>query len=80
MEVRNNTPVFAARDPPRVENTEARPSLKRWAYFLTDKSKRDMDKQKVIVYVDGFNFGSVDFSVGQLHASVGQLYEITSPL
>ena len=26
-------PIFAARNPPRVENTEARPPLKRWAYF-----------------------------------------------
>ena len=47
-------PIFAAQNPPRVENTEARPPLKRWAYFLKSKSKRDMDKQKVIVYVDGF--------------------------
>ena len=26
-------PIFAVRNPPRVENTEARPPLKRWAYF-----------------------------------------------
>lgn len=32
--VRDNMPIFAARNPPRVENTEARPPLKRWAYFL----------------------------------------------
>lgn len=57
-------PIFAAQNPPRVENTEARPPLKRWAYFLKDKSKQDMDKQKVIVYVDGFNFyGSMFTSV-----------------
>ena len=27
-------PIFVAQNPPRVENTEARPPLKRWAYFL----------------------------------------------
>ena len=27
-------PIFAAQNPPRMENTEARPPLKRWAYFL----------------------------------------------
>ena len=34
LEVRNNMPIFALRNPPRVENTEARPPLKRWAYFF----------------------------------------------
>ena len=33
-------PIFAARNPPRVENTEARPPLKRWAYFLGLKQTR----------------------------------------
>jgi hypothetical protein len=28
--------IFAARNPPRVENTEARPPQKRRAYFFTD--------------------------------------------
>ena len=30
------TVVFATQNPPRVENTEARPPLKRWAYFFED--------------------------------------------
>lgn len=34
LEVWNNMPIFASQNPPRVENTEARPPLKRWAYFL----------------------------------------------
>ena len=37
LEVRNNMPKFAKRNPPRVENTEARPPLKRWACFLRTK-------------------------------------------
>ena len=44
-------PIFAALNPPRVENTEARPPLKRRAYSF--KRASDMEKQKVIVYVDG---------------------------
>ena len=54
MEVWNNMPIFAALNPHRMENTEARPPLKRRAYSLEKAS--DMEKQKVIVYVDGFNF------------------------
>ena len=40
----NNMPIFVAQNPPRVENTEARPPLKRRAYSLKEhliwRSKR----------------------------------------
>lgn len=44
LAVWNNMPIFAAQNPPRVENTEARPPLKRRAYSLKEhqtwRSKR----------------------------------------